>query len=52
MGAGLGERGRGGQPGAEVKRGLVSALWAPTQRPLCLGNKAKDAGSKECSVMV
>lgn len=37
MGAGLGEWGRGGQPGAEMKRGLVSALWAPTQRPLCQG---------------
>ena len=52
MGAGLGEWGRGGPPGAEMKRGRVSALWAPTQRPLCQGaTKFKDAGSKECSVV-
>ena len=35
----LGEYRRDGQPGAEVRRGLVSAVCAPPWRPLGQGGK-------------
>lgn len=40
MGAAWGEWGRVGQPGAEVRSGPVSAVRAPTWRPLCHGMKS------------
>lgn len=36
-----GEWGRDGQPGAEMRRGPVSAVWAPTWRHLCQGAKSR-----------